>query len=336
MPSRLTYRHVETIRAVMLTGSITGAAARLHVTQPAISHLIHDIEDILQFPLFDRRLGRIVPTRRAELLLEEIERSFVGLDGINEFCTRLRESEHRSIVIAAVPVVSIAVLPAVIRDYRQSVHPDFFLVRSPPNEQVIAWVNSQKADIGIALDTVGVPGIRTEAIGRFQAMCLLPPGHRLANAETVSSADLRGDAMIATTRSNGLLDVMVNAFHAVGGAPTPVVECPAATAACAMVEAGVGFTLLDPVAAQPFRHSRIVFKRFEPSIPIVFCAYWVEAHRSGVEREPLLALLRERMEAIAAEFPEGAAAPAAPVPSSLPAARSGEGGGRVARRARSG
>ncbi len=75
----------------MLTGSVTGAATRLYVTQPAISHLIRDVEAILGFTLFDRRFGRLVPTARAELLFGEIERSFVSLDYLNDFSSRLRD-----------------------------------------------------------------------------------------------------------------------------------------------------------------------------------------------------------------------------------------------------
>ena len=107
MPRKLTFRHIETIRAVMLTGSVTGAAVRLFVTQPAISHLIRDVEDILGFALFDRRFGRLVPTARAELLFGEIERSFVSLDHLNDFSSRLRDGEQRTISFGAVPVASI-------------------------------------------------------------------------------------------------------------------------------------------------------------------------------------------------------------------------------------
>ena len=110
MPGRLTCRHIEAIRAVMLTGSVTGAAASLHVTQPAISHLLREIDDLLQFSLFDRRAGRLIPTERAALLLDEIERSFIGLDGINDVCSRLRVVKQRTITVALVPVASASIL----------------------------------------------------------------------------------------------------------------------------------------------------------------------------------------------------------------------------------
>jgi DNA-binding transcriptional LysR family regulator len=305
MAHKLTFRHVETIRAVIITGSVTGAALRLNVTQPAISHLLRDIEEILRFPLFDRHLGRLVPTRRAELLYREIERSFHGLGAINEFCLRLRESERRTVNIAAVPVISIALLPGVIREYRLAAGPDFFVVDSPSNEQVLAYVSSQKVDLGIALNSPPIPGIHSEVLCEFRAMCLLPNGHRLENAEVVTAADLIDDPMIGTARFDRIPQIIADLFRDVGGLPRPAVECPAASAACAMVEAGVGFALLDPVAAYPFRDSSILFKRFEPVIPFVFSAYWRESEQAEFDRALLLDIARNELWRISQRFPHG-------------------------------
>ena len=57
MSRPLSFRHVETIYAVVLTGSVTGGAARLHVTQPAVSNLLREAEERLEFPLFERHAG---------------------------------------------------------------------------------------------------------------------------------------------------------------------------------------------------------------------------------------------------------------------------------------
>src|SRR5690606_39861483 len=92
MARGLGLRHVEVVYAVMLTGTITGAAARLNVSQPAISNCVKEAEERLGFPLFTRQHGRVFPTERATAIFSEIERSFTGLDTINS----LRSEEHTS------------------------------------------------------------------------------------------------------------------------------------------------------------------------------------------------------------------------------------------------
>ena len=80
MTVKLRFRHIEGFRAVMQTGTATGAASLLNVTQPAVSQLMTEMEGAVGFALFDRRGGRLVPTSHAALLFDEIERCFTGLD----------------------------------------------------------------------------------------------------------------------------------------------------------------------------------------------------------------------------------------------------------------
>ncbi|OZI25132.1 hypothetical protein CAL19_06595 [Bordetella genomosp. 7] len=54
MLARIQLRHLEAFHAVMVSGSITGAAHLLHVTQPAISATIKHFEQRLGFTLFRR------------------------------------------------------------------------------------------------------------------------------------------------------------------------------------------------------------------------------------------------------------------------------------------
>jgi DNA-binding transcriptional LysR family regulator len=294
MGARLTYRHIEAIRAVMLTGSVTGAAASLHVTQPAISHLLREIDDLLQFSLFDRRAGRLIPTERASLLLDEIERSFIGLDSINDVCTRLKVAKQRTITIALVPVGSASILPSVIAQYRATTPDDFFLVDSVSNEQVLGQIAARKADIGIALETTPVPGVCGELLMEFEARCLLPEHHPLAGRTVVTAADLDGMAMIAVPRADHFGDPIAAVFAQRANPPVQVVECAGATGACAMVEAGVGFALLDPVAAYPFRNSTLWFARFEPRITFRFFAYRLEGRTLKFDIGRMIDLARRR------------------------------------------
>lgn len=287
---------------MMMTGSVTGAAARLFVTQPAISHLLRDAETILGFALFDRRFGRLVPTPKADLLFEEIERSFLGIDSINDFCGRLRDSGRRTITVAAVPVISVALLPLLIRSYREAIGPDFFVVHSRPTDVIVSWVGSQKVDLGLALDTIAIPGVASEVIGQFPALCLLPHDHRLAAHAVVTPADLRTERMITLSRSEGVAALVGRAFPPDAPLPEATVECAMATAVCAMVEAGIGFAILDPVSAFPFRSARIVIRPFVPETLFTFRAYWLTARKPSFDRARVVQIARQHLAAIGVHF----------------------------------
>ncbi|WP_160018317.1 LysR family transcriptional regulator, partial [Raoultella sp. 18093] len=61
-------RQIEAFRAVMVTGSVSGAARLLHVSVPPISRLLSHTESRLGFALFERIKGRLHPTAEARRL----------------------------------------------------------------------------------------------------------------------------------------------------------------------------------------------------------------------------------------------------------------------------
>jgi DNA-binding transcriptional LysR family regulator len=66
--------------AIYAQGSITGAAEKLHLTQPAVSHALARLRELLDDPLFTRDGRRIVPTPLARTLMEPLRRSLRGLE----------------------------------------------------------------------------------------------------------------------------------------------------------------------------------------------------------------------------------------------------------------
>jgi len=279
----LSFRHVETIFSVVLTGSVTGAASRLHVTQPAISNILKEAEDRLDFALFERHGGRLVPTRRVELIFSEIERSFTGLDAINDLCVRLHGEERRKVLIASTPAFATAVLPRAIKNYRDNVDDLHFSVVTRSSEYVQALVASRKVDIGFAVEEAALPGVTRELLIRQAMVCLLPPGHPFEQKSVVTVDDLCDQPMISLSRAEHIEDIVMAQFATTSTRPPSVVTCPAAMMVCALVEAGNGFTILDPISTHLFRNSGIIFRPFVPEVHLSLYAYWVQDRHASFE-----------------------------------------------------
>lgn len=73
-------RQLEAFRLVMQRGSVTGAAAELRISQPAVSRFIRDLEVRSGITLFERTGNHLIPTPEAHLLLVEVERYAFGID----------------------------------------------------------------------------------------------------------------------------------------------------------------------------------------------------------------------------------------------------------------
>ena len=106
----LTLRQIEIIRAIMVTGTIAGAAKLLNISAPGVSRLMKYTEDMVGVPLFHRRHGRYVPTPEARNVFDLIDNIHRKVEDLQTSIGRLGSGEGRELSFASVP--SIANVPA--------------------------------------------------------------------------------------------------------------------------------------------------------------------------------------------------------------------------------
>jgi len=92
---QLNLRQIETFRAVMTTGSISGAAKLLFISQPAVSRSLAHMEQRLGFALFERVKGRLYATPEAKKLHREVEAVYRGVQRVGELALELSENACR-------------------------------------------------------------------------------------------------------------------------------------------------------------------------------------------------------------------------------------------------
>src|SRR5690554_3829321 len=99
--SVLNVRHLEIFRAVVKSGTVTGAGLALHISQPAVTKALRLLEQELDLTLFHRLGGRLVCTPEANALLPEIDRLFGNLDSVKQVATEIRHGVRGRLTIAA-------------------------------------------------------------------------------------------------------------------------------------------------------------------------------------------------------------------------------------------
>lgn len=298
MKRALGYRHLEVFRAIMQAGSVTGAGALLGASQPAISRLLAQTEDLAGFPLFERVRGRLVPTAMAQTLYEEADRIFTGLEEVAALAERLRTGAPRRVVIACLPTLTVAVLPQAVAAWRASGHEESLSIHSRAADGVLGLVSARQADLGIGINVPAVPGVRSSLLLRSQAWCVMAPGHRLATKAVVRAADLHGETFIALSREEGRQALVEAALRDSGARPVETVECRLAAGAVAMAAAGVGVTIADALSASLFLHQGLVLRRFEPTIAFDYRLIWPAGAPDVFGRAALAQHIREAVQAV--------------------------------------
>ena len=101
-------RQLEALVAVVEAGTVSRAAEMLHISQPAASKLIQDLEaDTGLRAFFERESGRLVPTSRGMRLYEEVESIFGGVHQLARAVDAIRRRQSMDIlVIGTMPALS--------------------------------------------------------------------------------------------------------------------------------------------------------------------------------------------------------------------------------------
>ncbi|WP_031365170.1 LysR substrate-binding domain-containing protein [Caballeronia sordidicola] len=259
-------RQLEAFRAVMLYQTVTLASEMLHISQPATTRLLADLESSLRFKLFDRVKGRLNPTVEAQALYEEVQRSLAGVDRIARVADEIRDMRHGTLQVAAAPAIALSFLPHAISDYLKTRPEAHIALAVHSSRSVVDRVIGQRCDVGFAILSMNHATAHGERLISVRMVCALPAGHRLCALDIITPADLAGERFVAHPRSVESRLRMDALFAAHGVEMRAQMECQLGHAICAFVEAGAGVSVIDAISAWGYRGSGVVFKPFEPSL----------------------------------------------------------------------
>jgi DNA-binding transcriptional LysR family regulator len=86
-------RHIELFHAIYTTGSITNAAKMLHISQPSVSKVLTHAELQLGFHLFERIKGKLILTKKAEILFGEVDKIYQQISSIKNTTRNIKKWE---------------------------------------------------------------------------------------------------------------------------------------------------------------------------------------------------------------------------------------------------
>lgn len=108
------FRHMEVLSAIVKSGSVSGAARLLHVSQPNVTRVLNHAEQQLGFVLFKRRRKGLVPTPEACLLLPEVEAVMKQMEVLEDCALQIRRGGGQRLRIGSVPALAQSIMPDIL------------------------------------------------------------------------------------------------------------------------------------------------------------------------------------------------------------------------------
>lgn len=257
----LNLRQIEVFRAVMITGSINGAAQLLLVSQPAVSRMLSHTEARIGFRLFERVKGRLYPSPEARRLFTDVESVYRNIQRVNTTLLDLVQQRHGVLRIASSPSMGHQMVPDAVAAFRRSNDDIRVSLECLRHVLLRDRLLDQQADLGVSLFPIDHPNLRAIPLSDIRVLVICPAGHDLEKvpAEQLPEA-LLGTPFIGYPSDTPFFNVMKPAFEQAGLAYRPNIEVDSPHHACALVKNGSGFSVVDEISwrASGVQHTAVL------------------------------------------------------------------------------
>ncbi|MCP2315403.1 DNA-binding transcriptional regulator, LysR family [Nocardia amikacinitolerans] len=266
-------RDLRYLIAVAEEANFTRAAARVFVSQPALSKQIRALERRLGFELFERTSRGVTLTAQGAELLPTAR----------EMVERWDRAYPRAQAIGRAQTLVVGMQTAVGRDLQRraisrfrAAAPDWTVsLRLVGWSDPTAGLADASSDVGVVWLPIPLDGLRTRVLRRESRGVMLPEGHRLADHATVAFTDLLDEPFVALPRAAGPLRDHWLAIDARDGHPVRIgAEATGADETFEAIASGLGVALVAAGNADLYRRPGLVFRPVDGLEPAELAVAW--------------------------------------------------------------
>lgn len=241
----LTLRQIEIIRAIMVTGTIAGAAKLLNVSAPGISRLMKYTEDMLGVPLFNRKHGRYVPTPEARNIFDLIDNIHRKVDDLQTAIDRLGSGGGQELSIASVPSIANVMVPRAVEKIRRR-FPDIGIeIDILKIEQAIDYLLLGRGEVVAISSRFDHSIIDFAPLATGRLFCVVPRESELAGKNSITPAEIVRHTLIGIDPNDPYGRIMTEIFRREGLSYQMNIKARFGTTVVSLVAAGLGIAIVD-------------------------------------------------------------------------------------------
>jgi DNA-binding transcriptional LysR family regulator len=241
----MTLRQIEVVRAVMVTGTIEGAAKLLNVSAPGISRLVKYTEKALGIRFFQRQNGRYSPTPEAQSIFEQINGVYKKVDDLTAIISKIGRGGLSELRIGSVPSISHVMVPRAIERVRRR-YPDLRMdINILKIEEAIDYLLLGKGECVAMSYRLDHSALDFLPLAAGQLFCIVPEGHALAARDEITAAEMTRHPLIGIDPNDPYGRIMAAIFARHRLSYDITIKARFGTTVCALVKAGLGIAIID-------------------------------------------------------------------------------------------
>ncbi len=241
-------RRLQVFHTVARLLSFTKAADALHMTQPAVTFQVRQLEEYFNTRLFDRTHNRISLTSVGQRVYEYAEQIFERYAEMENAVKELTGDVSGVLVLGASTTVAEYMLPSLLGDFKRKYSEVRIRLKVSNTDGIVSMVEDNVIDLGVVEAPVTNKSLAVELCRMDQLVAVVPPEHRFAQQKAVSVHDLFGEPYICREEGSGTREVINEYLMNAGIAACDlnvVMELGSPESIKGAVEAGMGVTILS-------------------------------------------------------------------------------------------
>ncbi|MEM8812383.1 MAG: LysR family transcriptional regulator [Pseudomonadota bacterium] len=265
VPMHLKLRDLMVFQAVMDTGSVSKAADRLGLSQPAVSIALKRLEDTIGFALFNRSKGHFAPKSEAKLLHEDADLAIMALEKFASRAQLIGRGVEGLVRVGSIGSTAIHFMPEIISRYskvREHVEVELQVLSSA---QISYFVSNDQIDIGIVEAPVTGQSVHATNIS-IPCVCILRKDDPLAEKDVLTPRELADQRLISVVDGHPLDRQIRTAFVDAGINWRSQIRCFFFAIMRNLVAKGAGIAIVDAINGCSIANDDVVWRRFAPDL----------------------------------------------------------------------
>jgi DNA-binding transcriptional LysR family regulator len=290
-------RHIEIFHAVYVNGSVSAAARALNVSQPSVSKMLRHAETLLGFQLFQRTNGGLVPTEDAHTLFVEVREIQDRVHALREAGRNLRRGTGGTLRVSALPSLALDAVPTAVSRFL-STHADVkFDLQTVHHDDLLRKLHERETDIAIAYEVPPAAPIGQMWLGEGELVVLYREQDMPGAPPCIELQRLRGQRFISLGASGPTGRIFTQELDRLGIELDEIVSARTFYIAGALVQHGVGTTVVDSFTAQACLAPGLSMRPLKPRITFDIHAMYLLNRPLGALATEFLKVLKRILDA---------------------------------------
>jgi DNA-binding transcriptional LysR family regulator len=241
-------RRLQVFYTVARLLSFTKAADALHMTQPAVTFQVRQLEEYFNTRLFDRTHNRVSLTEAGRNVYEYAERIFELYSEMENSVRELTGDVSGALTLGASTTIAEYMLPSLLGDFKRKYPEINIRLKVSNTEGIVSMVENNIIDLGVVEAPVANRNLLVEVCRLDQLVLVVPPGHPLSGQSTANLEQILPHPFICREEGSGTREVIVDYMSGQGvdkNALGVCLELGSAEAIKGAVEAGMGLSILS-------------------------------------------------------------------------------------------